>query len=410
MPEMLEKWQVKIASLRLGWLQRQNTIVVCAIILMFIVAVTRLGYEFWRLVGMTGPSGAIDLRLRYEEVSWWFSGQPVYIKSHGGYPPASFVMLWPFVGWLTFSQARCLWAVTSVLALCGIIYLVVRESGVKTKKEKVFWILTILSVYPFAITIGNGQLGIHILFALIVITLVLDLKQVTFHRDLLAAVLFILSLTKISLSVPFLWLLVFLPGRFRPVFFAIIGYGLLTLFGLFFRSEPLWVLFSGFFTATSEMAYREEGAHLARWMTALGWMQWTTIGSFIMFGLLGVWVYRNRSADRWVLLGVTGIVARLWTYHHMYDDLLIILPMVALFFIVKEVGLFEKRGMVAGILFACAWIGLEIPGTLGRMSFPWNLPYDIGQTIIWSAMLVFLVNHTRQVKRSTVVELKELAS
>lgn len=39
----------------------------------------------------------------------------------------------------------------------------------------------------------------------------------------------------------------------------------------------------------------------------------------------------------------------------------------------------DKEGLIAGMLFICGWLGLEMPGTLGRLSFPRNLPYDIGQ-------------------------------
>lgn len=46
-----------------------------AIGLMIVIAALRLGYEFWQLVGMSGPDGAIDLVLRYEEVQWWFAGE-----------------------------------------------------------------------------------------------------------------------------------------------------------------------------------------------------------------------------------------------------------------------------------------------------------------------------------------------
>ena len=41
---------------------------------------------------------------------------------------------------------------------------------------------------------------------------------------------------------------------------------------------------------------------------------------------------------------------------------------------------------------------------MGRMSFPWNLPCDIGQTIIWLAMLVFLVIYAHQARQPTLVE------
>lgn len=53
-----------------------------------------------------------------------------------------------------------------------------------------------------------------------------------------------------------------------------------------------------------------------------------SLGILLIFGL---WVSQNRHVDFWVLMGIGAIVARMWTYHMMYDDLIIVLPMIALF-------------------------------------------------------------------------------
>jgi hypothetical protein len=46
----------------------------------------------------------------------WFSGKPVYSEQaqamHAVYPAASYVMLWLLLGWLPFTPARVIWAVT----------------------------------------------------------------------------------------------------------------------------------------------------------------------------------------------------------------------------------------------------------------------------------------------------------
>ena len=44
--------------------------------------------------------------------------------------------------------------------------------------------------------------------------------------------------------------------------------------------------------------------------------------SLILLGGLGAWVYRFRRVDVWLLIGVSAVIARLWTYHRTYDDLL----------------------------------------------------------------------------------------
>jgi hypothetical protein len=413
MTNLLEKWQEKIASLQLGWLQSRNTLMRCAMTLMIVLAVIRLGYEFWRLTSMAGLDGAHDLYLRYDEVQSWFSCLPVYQDPSrpGGYAPASYMMLWPFVGWLDFRQVRWLWAATSALSLGGLMHLIIKESGARTPRERTFWVLMLLSVYPVAITIGNGQLGIHIMLALIGCVHILSPeRRITFRYDLLAAMLFVFALTKLNFTVPFLWVVLFMPKRLRPITLVGFGYGLLTLLAVSFRTEPAWILISDFVRMTSELVNKQPGAHLANLMVALGLEWWVSLGSIVLLGSLGVWVYINRYADIWILFGVSGIIARLWTYHRMYDDLLIFLPMIALYRIIRQAHRVSRYIWTGSILFMCGWIGLEIPGTLGRMPFPWNLPYDIGQTMIWLAMLVFLLIYARQTKRSTIVEAPGLAS
>ena len=78
---------------------------------------TWLVYHFHRLVLDTGPTRAIDLRLRIREVVAWFDGVPVYeTMSDAVYPPASYVMLWPVLGLLDMGAARVAWALGAAMA------------------------------------------------------------------------------------------------------------------------------------------------------------------------------------------------------------------------------------------------------------------------------------------------------
>ena len=63
--------------------------------------------------------GAIDLKFRCLEVQAWLAGSPVYDEiDHGVYPPATYALLWPFLGWGDFPVTRWFWAFTSLVA-CG---------------------------------------------------------------------------------------------------------------------------------------------------------------------------------------------------------------------------------------------------------------------------------------------------
>ena len=83
-----------------------------------LLAVLKLGSEFYRLVWETGSLGAIDLAQRHSESLIWFSGQTLYgVIGHAVYPPASQLILGPLVGWENFQFVRWLWALLSALSL-----------------------------------------------------------------------------------------------------------------------------------------------------------------------------------------------------------------------------------------------------------------------------------------------------
>ena len=113
---------------------------------MTIAAVIWLGYEFWRLLWQPGHifgynvwPGAIDFKQRYIEVNTWFSGRPVYGHIQvASYPPASYAMLWPLMGWLSLKQALWLFVGTLVVATGYLIYLAIHTSGAVTRLERLF--------------------------------------------------------------------------------------------------------------------------------------------------------------------------------------------------------------------------------------------------------------------------------
>src|SRR4051812_321838 len=98
--------------------RHSRSIRIAAILVMFIPAARRMRYELLRLLTSSKRGGAIDLRQRYAEVHHWFAGEPVYSQLKTAvYPPASYAILWPLVGWSSLPVARWFWAVTSVLAV-----------------------------------------------------------------------------------------------------------------------------------------------------------------------------------------------------------------------------------------------------------------------------------------------------
>ena len=76
-------------SLRQWWAVHGTTVLRVAIAAMALLALLKLGDEFQRLVWQPGYLGANDLKHRYQEISYWFAGKPVYSELWTAtYPPA----------------------------------------------------------------------------------------------------------------------------------------------------------------------------------------------------------------------------------------------------------------------------------------------------------------------------------
>jgi len=374
-----------------------------AVPLMALVALIWLGYQFWRLVWgsvpiwPSSPVGAVDLILRYDEVQRWFSGKPVYSElTTSAYPPASFALLWPLLGWLELSPARWLWAIASVAALAWLIVLLLRESGADTPWERAFVALIPLAIYPTGATIGNGQIIVLILPALVAALIRLQ-RQQGWREDLLTATLMLITFVKPGISALFFWILLFVPGRLRPAALVSLGYLVLTFFAASFQSASLPMLLREWLAHVSGLAMSGGTADLPSWLRTLGLENWSPLASLLVLAVLGIWIHRHRQQDIWLLLGVTALVTHFWTYHRWYDDLLILLPMVTLFRVAKRASLDRDR-VLAGALLAITLLVMLAPGGLYLLPPPWNMLYVTVQVIVWIMGLIFLVVMTQRQK------------
>jgi hypothetical protein len=348
------------------------------------------------LVIVQDQNGANDLKHRYDEVHGWVSGQPVYATSHHAtYPPASYLMLWPALGWLPLDQARWLWAGTLVLAIGSLLVLLVRESRVTIASERCAIVLFVLANYATAVTIGNGQLGLHVLSAVLIALLWLHREPPGWPRDVAVAALLVWSLVKPSLSVPFFWIGLCGAGAVRVMLLVAAGYIVLTFGALWFQPAPPATLAHELTVNMARLAVDGGYGNVNTWLLSAGRAEWTGPVALLMLLALGAWTYRHRGHDLWILMGVAALTARLWSYHRLYDDALILVPMVALLRLVgADVPGSANRHVAAGLLAASA-VGLLLPGTLMQLPYPWGEPFRAAQSLVWIAMLGFLVWQAR---------------
>lgn len=280
-------------------------------------------------------SGGSDLRWYRELIQDWFAGVPVYHRSGVSHPPALFLLLWPIYGWLSVEGTRWLYVVTTALSMAGLIALLLREARLGSRVEAAFFALLVLACYPTANTIATGQATFYVLLALLGAMVLLMRAQPSSRRDFAAGALLLFALAKPNISLAFFPVALFAFGALRPFVIAMVGYLVTTvLAAMLHGSGPVEVVMAwlgNLETDPSSLGY----GNLHVWLASLGLTSWMLPATAVTLLLHGIWTWRHRAADPWILLGVAAIVARVSIYHRLYDDLLLILPLIALYRIAR---------------------------------------------------------------------------
>lgn len=411
-PSTIEDASARVSSgtpaLEAYWRRRGPVVLTAATVVLAIAASVWLSYEFWRLLLQRGYWGAIDLGARYMEVKGWFAGLGVYWEySSAVYPPATYVMLWPLLGWVPgFTMVRWIWGAIAVAVAVGLSLAVKRESGSTTKGERRFAALLPLGMYALGAGVGNGQIIVPLIaLALLQLPSLLERarREPTWGNDLRLSGLFLCCLVKPTLAAPFFWLVIFVPRRVRPAALVVVAYAALTLLSASFQPVPITELIARWLHMGSrglEHASADSGYGTVN--NALGWLhlpRWNSAVSLLILGLFGLWVWWNRQASPWLLLGVTAIVSRLWMYHNWYDDLVLLPTVVALFRLAKGHDTNAGTDWTAGILLG-AFVALSIaPGGHYLLPAPLRTLYLGVLLLLWFAILGFLAQRVWAVAR-----------
>ena len=374
-----------------------------------------------RLVWRSTPNAAIDLQDRYVEVHRWFAGVPVYSSmSAPTYPPASYATLWPLLGWMPLEAARWFWAVTTVAALAWMTWLVLRESGATGAWPSAAAALLLLAMNQTGVTIGNGQLILHVLPPLVAGLLLIHNGRGSLLEDLVASACVIFAMVKPTLAAPFLWLVLFAPAsgadhrmwpwRLRPALLVAAGYTVLTFFAASFQDGSVLQQLREWINVAQIVSARGgDYANLSAWLNDAGLARLVPAVSLVVFVALGLWLYRYRHVDLWVRLGVVAIVTRFLAYHRLYDDVLIVVAFVALFRIVTSVAAntnpvvepslpvaserVARDRTVAAALIATSMFFMLLPARMGTAPAPWHQIFNVSHTVTWLGVLVFLGWH-----------------
>jgi hypothetical protein len=339
---------------------------------------------------------AVDLKIYHRWVQQWFAGLPLYTgPKPADYPPASFALLWPLLGWPELELARWLWAIASAAALSWLVWLAVRYSGATTALERAFVALLPLVMNATRNCLANGQLVVLLLPMLLTATVLLGPGRRGTSSRLLAALLFLPTLVKPTVSAPFFWLLPVLGRAVWPAALVVGGYAGLALVAASFQAPGVIALHRDWLSSAS-LRIAGDGVqggygNLHNLVVHLGWSGSVIPAASLLLVLgLGAWLHRHRDADPWLLTAVTAVVARLWAHHWLYDDLLILVAILALFRIVKLGPHPDGRDAAAAALLAVVTF-VMIPDRPLSWPAPWSDLFKAGRTTLWLAVLAFLM-------------------
>jgi hypothetical protein len=381
--------------LRHHWGKHGNTLLLIAVAFAAMTALSRSSNTFPQLIWESDGFGAFDLTLRHREVQRWFAGLSVYDPvEKGDYPPTSYAILWPLLGWLSLGGVKWLWAVTTVVTLGTLAYVTVRESRASTLLQGAFVALLALPTYAAQMTISLGQLGNHVVPALLAGIVWLHRGRGRFWEDLGASTLLVFALVKLTIAVPFFWIVCFLPGRLRPIVLVSLGYVALTLFSISFQQGDFFTLLLGWLEERPHVLQGHANVH--RWLAEAGLRVLMLPSSCLILAMLGLWTFQNRRRDLWILLGVAALVARLWMHHRPYDDVLLLVPMIALFRLAKTDPSRDGNDVTAGLLLAVTWISTLVPTRVFAFPSPFPMLIEAGQSLLWLAVLLFLLHQVRR--------------
>lgn len=365
--------------------------VVAGVVAMAVASVYRVPVELSRLVfEPPGHRAAMDLMYRHAEVEGWFAGRPLYgVMESADYPPASYLILAPLLLWTTPEVARVVWALASLFALAWLSRLCVRATAPRNNIERAFAALLPFAGYATAATLRLGQMGMLLLPLLAAATLQLSDSPRSWMRDGRASLLLVAALVKPTIAPPFLWIAVFL-GGWRPAVMIAGTYAALTLVSASFQEASVFELFRGWLGQDATIDFATAHGNVYSWMHALGLERGYVAVSVGILLLLGAWTWRHRHADLWTLLAVAALTARMWAYHHHYDDVLMLFPIIALWRMVVS-NRDEASGEVTGMaLLALLWAFSVSPAQWLDAPAPWGELFKGAKTITWILTLFFL--------------------
>ncbi len=343
----------------------------------------------------TGFYDGLDAAALYRLTRAWFAAEPLYSTYHRGanYPPATWFMLWPAFGGNDFGTARTIWALATLVAIATLAIMCAWYTDVRNQWARACLFLAPFSMPAVAHVLQVGQTTMVALSLAVAAVVLARGLPPSWARDTAAALLFVLALVKPSCTVPLFWVFFFTVGGVRPAILVVVGYLLVTAASASFQPEPLLTQIAAWL-ARSERMYARGYGSLPNLAYALHMPELAGPLALAALLALGAWVWHYRHVNIWTLMAVAAIVARLWIYHRLYDDALLMLAIVAVVLQAVNSDVSTRRRQAAAVLSALVavqWLPLDLDevGTASAVLNPVHVAMwlaTLGALLYWTAL------------------------
>ncbi len=361
---------------------------------MLILGLLKLSDEFVRLLFNFHEQSAVDLKVFIKLAQDWFAGLPVFqLHTFSLYPPASYLIFWP----LTLAPetvTRWIWAGLNIGLLIWLAIFAIRTGRGQSTREKIFLALIPLSMNATGVVIGNGQITLLVIVMLwLAISLSIN-EKASRVKQLLVVPLFFVALVKPSLAVPFFWIVLFVPDSM--LFGILIGaaYVAATLFSLQFQTTGLSDVLIQWMGRATDVGGGY--ANIQTWLYSIQLKQMILPSQFVLLSLLGWWVYINRKRDIYMVAGVVALFSRLFAYHAVYDDVIVIFAILAIVRLSQQKNIAFPYRFSLECLVGINVLVMLMPARMQHYPQPFEFLFIWGHGIIWLLDFAILLFFVRQ--------------
>lgn len=369
-----------------------------------VVAIHRMTYALPHAVRKVEHWSAVNVAYRYDELTQFFAGVPIYHENFGRltYPPATYVFLWPVLGWLPLESARVLFVATNLVSAIIIALMGYRLTDRHPQGERFLIVAIVFACYPLQVSAFLGHMPAQVVALVAIAALILSRARAGWATDVVASACLAASLVKPTLAPPLVVAVLIATWRWRPVLLTGGIYVAVALVAS--TAQPVGVveLHLAWLRANTAHAVATELIealpNLHNWLSWAGLGRWGPAASILALAAYSVWAWRRRRADVWLLIGTGALVARLWSYHRPYDDIVILLAAIALLRVAR--GPDRRLRVAAAVLFAVTCAALLTPAwALYNLERPTIRLVYAAQTTLWLTLMVFFVMSARALDR-----------